>query len=124
MFIVWLGLIGAGISAYVWYTHLTYGPVLCLGSGCATVIRSEYGRLLGVPNGALGVVYFLLVAATPLLESVRPDVRSLLLIPTSVALILYAYLTYLQVFVLQALCNWCLMSAGLTVAIFATLIFS
>ncbi len=123
MLIVWLGLVGAGISAYVWYTHVTNGPVLCLGSGCATVIRSEYGRLLGIPNGALGVVYFLVVATTPL-ESWLPDARSLLLIPTSVALILYVYLTYLQIVVLQALCNWCLMSAGLTAAIFVALIFS
>ncbi len=122
--IVWLGLAGVAISAYVWYTHVTSGPVVCLGSGCATVIRSEYGRLLGVPNGALGVLYFAAVAATPLLERWMPDARSLMLIPTSVALVLYLYLTYLQFFVLRALCNWCLMSAGLTVAIFGALIFS
>ena len=122
--IVWLGLAGVAISAYVWYTHVTDGPVVCLGSGCATVIRSEYGRLLSVPNGALGVLYFGLVALTPLLErSLLPEARSLMLIPTSIALVLYLYLTYLQFFVLQAVCNWCLMSAGLTLLIFGVLIF-
>ena len=122
--IVWLGLAGVAISAYVWYTHVTDGPVVCLGSGCATVIRSEYGRLLGIPNGALGVLYFGLVALTPLLErSLLPEARSLMLIPTSIALVLYLYLTYLQFFVLQAVCNWCLMSAGLTLLIFGVLIF-
>ncbi|TMJ05317.1 MAG: hypothetical protein E6H01_03105 [Bacillati bacterium ANGP1] len=123
--IFWLGLAGVAISGYVWYKHVTDGPVVCLGSGCATVIRSEYGRLLGIPNGALGVLYFSAVTATPLLERwFVPDARSLMLIPTSVALILYLYLTYLQLFVLRALCNWCLMSAGLTLVIFGTLIFS
>jgi len=122
--IVWLGLAGVAISAYVWYTHVTDGPVVCLGSGCATVIRSEYGRLLSIPNGALGVLYFGLVALTPLLErSLLPEARSLMLIPTSIALVLYLYLTYLQFFVLQAVCNWCLMSAGLTLLIFGVLIF-
>jgi len=122
--IVWLGLAGVAISAYVWYTHVTDGPVVCLGSGCGTVIRSEYGRLLSIPNGALGVLYFGLVALTPLLErSLLPEARSLMLIPTSIALVLYLYLTYLQFFVLQAVCNWCLMSAGLTLLIFGLLIF-
>jgi len=122
--IVWLGLAGVAISAYVWYTHVTDGPVVCIGSGCATVIRSEYGRLLGIPNGALGVLYFGLVTVTPLLErSLLPEARSLMLIPTSIALVLYLYLTYLQFFVLQAVCNWCLMSAGLTLLIFGVLIF-
>ena len=46
-----------------------------------------------------------------------------MLIPTSIALVLYLYLTYLQFFVLQAVCNWCLMSAGLTLLIFGVLIF-
>src|SRR3989442_15388792 len=117
--IVWLGLVGVAISAYVWYTHVTDGPVVCLGSGCATVIRSEYGRLLGIPNGALGVLYFGLVTVTPLLErSLLPEARSLMLIPTSIALVLYLYLTYLQFFVLQAACNCRLISAGLPLLIF------
>lgn len=114
MMVIWLGLIGAGISAYVWYKQVTPGPVVCLGSGCAAVIRSRYGRLLGIPNGILGVGYFLAVAAVPLLEPWLPGIRPLALLATSVALILYLYLAYLQVFVLRALCNWCLMSAGLT----------
>ncbi len=116
--VIWLGLIGAGISAYVWYKQVTPGPVVCLGSGCAAVIRSRYGRLLGIPNGALGVAYFLAMAAAPLLEPWLPGIRPLALLATSAALILYLYLAYLQVFVLRALCNWCLMSAGLTAMLF------
>ncbi len=116
-----LGLAGAVISAYVWYKQVTPGPVLCLGSGCAAVIRSRYGRVLGIPNGALGVVYFLAMAAVPLAAPWGPVLRPLALAATTAALILYAYLTYLQLFVLRALCSWCLASAALAAAIFATL---
>ncbi len=113
---------GAGISAYVWYKQVTPGRVVCFGSGCAAVIRSRYGRLLGIPNGILGVAYFLAVAATPLLEPWLPGIRPLALLATSVALGLYLYLTYLQFVVLRALCNWCLMSAGLTAILFWILV--
>lgn len=122
--IFWLGLFGATISTYVWYKQVTPGAVACLGSGCATVIRSRYGKLLGIPNGALGVVYFLAVAATPLLSSSWPNLHPLVLLVTTIALVLYGYLAYLQVFVLRALCNWCLMSAGLTGILFWALLTS
>lgn len=115
-----LGVAGVMVSAYVWYKQVTSGPVLCLGSGCAEVIRSRYGRLMGIPNGALGVAYFVSVVLIPLLDAYIPDLRPLAVLVTSLALVLYLYLTYLQFFVLRALCTWCLTSAGLTAAIFVT----
>lgn len=117
-----LGLTGAVISAYVWYKQVTTGPVLCIGSGCAAVIRSPYGRLLGIPNGALGVGYFLSIALLPWLLIRIPQVRVLALATTFVALALYLYLAYLQIFVLRALCNWCLASAAITALVFLVMI--
>jgi len=119
-----LGILGAAISGYVWYKQVTPGAVACLGTGCATVIRSRYGKLLGIPNGALGVVYFLSVSAAPLLSFWLPNLRLFVLLATTIALVLYVYLAYLQVFVLRALCNWCLMSAGLTGILFWVLLTS
>src|SRR2546428_13825135 len=67
MTIFWLGLAGVAISGYVLYKPVTDGPVVCLGSGCATVIPSGYGRLLGIPNRALGAHFFTaLTPSTPL----------------------------------------------------------
>lgn len=115
MIIPALGLAGVLISAYVWYKQVTSGPVLCIGTGCARVIRSRYGRLLGIPNGALGVFYFGGAAIAALID--QPAVSVLLAAATLVALPLYGYLTYLQYGVLKAWCVWCLASAGLTLAI-------
>lgn len=119
MLVTVLGLGGTVVSAYVWYKQVTRGPVLCLGDGCAKVIRSRYGKLLGIPNGALGVVYFAAAALVPLLATRGSVLWSALLTASGVALVLYAYLTYLQVAVLRAWCVWCLSSAGLTAAILA-----
>ena len=119
-----LGAVGFAISAYVWYKQVTPGRVLCIGTGCAAVIRSSYGRLLGIPNGALGVAFFLYIALTPWLRRWSPGAASLALAATSVALVLYLYLTYLQVSVLRALCSWCLASAALTAMIFFLLVLS
>ena|SRR3990170_5345545 len=112
-----LGLAGVAVSAYVWYTQVTRGPVLCLGDGCAKVLRSPYGRLLGIPNGALGVGYFTAAVLVPVLAGRGSLLWSILLLATGAALVLYAYLTYLQMAVLRAWCVWCLSSAALTAAI-------
>lgn len=117
-----LGLAGVAVSAYVWYKQVTTGPVLCLGDGCAKVIRSPYGRLLGIPNGALGVGYFGAAALVPWIAPRLPEVWVLLGAASAVALLLYAYLTYLQLRVLRALCVWCLASSALTLAIFLSLL--
>lgn len=117
-----LGFLGVLISAYVWFKQVTPGAVLCIGSGCAAVIRSKYGRLLGIPNGALGVVYFLGVTVAVFFAPRLPLAVPLAFAASFVALVLYLYLAYLQFFVLRTLCSWCLSSAGLTAAIFALLL--
>lgn len=117
-----LGLVGTAISAYVWNRQISAGPVWCIGTGCAGVIRSRYGRLLGIPNGALGTAFFLYIAFLPLLRRSSPALDSVAIAVTSVALLLFLYLTYLQLFVLRTLCSWCLTSAAITAAIFVLLI--
>jgi uncharacterized membrane protein len=114
-----LGLAGTAVSAYVWYKQVTPGPVLCLGDGCAKVIRSPYGRLLGLPNGALGVGYFTAAALIPLVVRGVPVLWTILLAASAVALVLYAYLAYLQFAVIRAWCVWCLSSAALSAGILA-----
>ena len=114
-----LGLTGVVISTYVWHKQVTSGPVLCIGAGCAKVIRSPYGRLLGIPNGALGVGYFAAAALTPLIARPGSALWSAMIAASVVALTLYGYLTYLQAAILRAWCVWCLGSAALTAALLA-----
>lgn len=121
-----LSLAGLVISLYIWYKQVTTGPVLCIGRGCATVIRSRYGRLLGVPNGLWGSIYFGGLVGAAVAGAVVPEIAHVLAriaaLASSVALALFAYLAYLQFAVLKALCSWCLASAFLTLAVFLLLL--
>lgn len=115
-------ILGVAVSGYVWYKQVTTGPVLCVGDGCAKVIRSPYGRLLGIPNGALGVAYFGAATVAPFVAPTYPAAWLLLKAATAIALALYGYLTYLQSRLLHAWCIWCLSSAALTLAVFLAIV--
>jgi len=89
------------------------GPV----GDCNTVQQSEYARLFGViPIGLLGVVGYaltmLLWGVTRLDRGRLADVAAVLLFAGVVSgVLLSAYLTFLEPFVIGASCAWCLGSA-------------
>lgn len=126
LLVIALSLAGLSVSIYIWYKQVTTGPVACIGRGCAIVIRSRYGRLLGMPNGAWGVMFFGGQLALAVAGEIRPDLEPLFLrlsaLAAGIALVLFVYLTYLQTIVLRAFCSWCLASAGLTLTIFLLLL--
>lgn len=108
----------AGIlsSAYLTWSHLRVTAPVCVGggSGCETVQTSRYSEILGVPVAALG-----LLAYAGLLLSVAIRGEKAALFGLFVALIgtLYsAYLTYLELFVIRAICQWCVANAVLVTA--------
>jgi uncharacterized membrane protein len=70
--VIWLSLIvGAGASAAALYGHYLVlpawltGPEICQleHGGCQVLFRSPRARLLGVPNAALGILLYALLAA-------------------------------------------------------------
>ncbi|MFQ5827372.1 MAG: vitamin K epoxide reductase family protein, partial [Dehalococcoidia bacterium] len=89
----------------------------CLsGDDCATVLAGPYARVMGIPLSLLGLVmYAVLTGLGLLLLSERKSGQGLIALGTyAVALggTLYsAYLFYLQLFEIHALCTWCLASA-------------
>ena len=96
-------------------------PAVCGPSGgCETVASSTYSTVLGIPVAAYGVAFSLVMAACALAWWRRADRRPLLL---AYALLLpgvlgVAYLTYLELFVIHAVCLWCASYAVVTVASF------
>ena len=111
---------GLVLSAYLAGTRLLGGtPAFCeAGGGCDIVQASRYGTFLGLPTALWGVGYY----AAVLWLAARPiDVRRWrrLFVLTAAGLAFSLYLTWLEVAVIRALCGWCLLSALLTVALFA-----
>lgn len=111
-----LAVTGLVISAYLTWTHFQGTAPVCVGggSGCETVQTSRYSVILGIPVALLG-----LIAYAGLLSSavIRSEVAALLgLFIALVGVLFSAYLTWLEVFVIRAICQWCVASAALITA--------
>jgi uncharacterized membrane protein len=119
-----LSLAGIGAAGYLTYVHWFDKPIACAGFGsCAAVAESDYAWVGGIPVaflGLLGYVALMLVAAFWLRAGNRFDIWPLIAIwGMSVAGVAYsAYLTYVELFVIDAVCVWCVTSAGIMAAIF------
>ncbi len=104
-------LLGIGVSGYLTYVHYADIDPVCAGGsgGCHTVQASKYAELLGVPVAVIGLAGYLGLAATLLIpgELGRAMGMALALIGAGFSL----YLTYLELFVIDAICQWCVASA-------------
>ena len=120
-----VALAGLFIALYLTLYKLGYiGTLACAVGSCETVQTSRWATFLGLPVGAWGVGYYLAVLALALVGlrpalSERRGVSQLLVAMTGVGLLFSAWLTYLELFVIHAICQWCVISAVLTAVLFA-----
>ena len=118
-----LSLAGLAISLYLTWVYTTDRVAICLGSGgCETVQYSPYAWIMGIPIPTLGAAAYLLVlslAALGLRGTQPAEWVVLALFGTAlVGLLFSAYLTYLELFVIHAICLWCAVSAVIQVFLF------
>jgi uncharacterized membrane protein len=108
-----LALGGLAISIYLTVLHYRGADPVCLagGGGCATVQDSEYATLVGVPVPLIGVFGYLTVLAAALLPGDLGRFGGVFAGLVGVGF--SAYLTYLELFVIEAICQWCVVSAVL-----------
>ena len=114
-----LALIGLAIAAYLELTRLSGGlPVCGPLHGCETVALSSYSEILGIPVAMFGVVFSIVLVGLSLAWSRQGDRRALLgLYGLGLLGVLFvAYLTFLELFVIGAVCVWC---AGYAVTVIA-----
>lgn len=106
---------GIAISLYLTWSYAMGSAPACVGGsgGCETVQSSPYSRLLGIPVAALGLGGYAALLLSAALRGVAGILSGLFLALLGV---LYSgYLTWLEVFAIEALCQWCLASAALMV---------
>jgi uncharacterized membrane protein len=109
-----LALIGLIVAAYLAYVETQAVAAVCGPIGdCNAVQTSDYAYLLGVPIGVWGVLGYLAILAAWAWGKWRSDSRAAiaLLAMTAFGVLFSIYLTYLEPFVIQAVCAWCLTSA-------------
>jgi uncharacterized membrane protein len=119
-----IALAGVGISLYLAYVESTGSLAVCGPIGdCNAVQQSEYARLFGVlPVAALGVVGYGLMASIHIYRRNRIGRAAgragmVLLALAFFGTLFSAYLTFLEAFVIGAVCAWCLTSAVLMIAL-------
>ena len=108
-----VALLGLAVSAYLTWVHYAGIEPVCTGiSDCERVQTSSYAELAGIPVAVLGVVGY-----AALLVSLRgPAELTALLAYLAVAF--SAYLTWAELFRIDAICQWCVVSAVIVSAIF------
>jgi uncharacterized membrane protein len=100
------------------------GTVACGTGGCETVQFSPQARLLGVEVSLIGVVGYAVLLGLALLALQPQHAGSgswpvkLLWYLSGGAVLFTLYLTYLELFVIHAICRWCVVSAVIIVMIF------
>ena len=105
-----LAVIGLGIASYLTYVHYTGLKVLCLSSGgCETVQSSQYAKLAGIPVPVLGLIGYVSILGS---LAVRGDAGRMAGFGLALVGFLFSlYLTYRELFTINAICQWCVGSA-------------
>lgn len=115
-----LAAFGLGVAIYITIADAGGGAPVCLagGHGCETVARSSYSHLLGVNVAVLGIVGYALLLVCGLLRGDGARMAGFAL--ALVGLGYSVYLTYVELFRIDAVCEWCVASAIVMALLFAT----
>lgn len=116
-----LSLAGLADSIYLTVTHLTGENAACFASsGCSEVLSSAYASVGSIPLASFGVLgYFAAFSLAILAVFGYSRARTFLAMVVAGMLAATLWLLYVQAFVLNAFCDFCLLSAAFTVSLSA-----
>ncbi|HSI98701.1 MAG TPA: vitamin K epoxide reductase family protein [Gaiellaceae bacterium] len=104
-----VALAGLGVAGYLTWAHYADASVICVaGGGCETVQSSEYAEVAGVPVAVLGVAAYATILALVVWDA--PIARLAASMLALVGLVFSLYLLALQLFVIDAICIWCVVN--------------
>lgn len=114
-----LSLIGLTDALYLTVTHTTGGIVPCtIISGCSEVLNSSYATVWGIPLALIGAVaYFIVFSLATLAAFGYKFVDTFLSLIVFLMFLTTLWLLYLQAFVIHEFCQFCLLSALVTVSL-------
>jgi uncharacterized membrane protein len=112
--------LGLAVAGYLSVVHLQGATPVCLsgGGGCEAVAESRYADLVGIPVAVWGVLGYALLLASALGRSDLARVGGVALALAGAGF--SAYLTYVELWVIDAVCQWCVVSAVLMSLLVAT----
>ncbi len=121
-----VALLGLADSVYLTIHHFTGEAVPCnLVTGCETVLSSQYAEMFGVPTAAFGAAAYFLAFSLAVLAFYGNRTMWMIFGALVVVMTIFtAYLLYLQGIVIEAFCQFCLISAATTLTLFIIFIIS
>ncbi len=114
-----LAVAGVVIAGYLTWVHYEGLTPFCAGDGrgCEQVQSSDYAKFAGVPVALLGLVGYLLILGALLLRGEAARIAAVFLVFGGWAF--SAYLTYAELFIIGAICQWCVASFVVITALLA-----
>jgi len=113
-----LATLGIGVATYIAIVEAGGGAPACLagGGGCETVASSSYSHVLGINIAIFGVVGYVALLGAALLRGDGARMAGFVL---GLGGFGYSvFLTYLELFKIEAICQWCVASAVLMTLLF------
>ncbi len=110
---LFLALLGLAVSGYLTYVKLADAPMICLEGvfQCDAIQQSAYAELMGIPVAVLGLLSYGVIFALLVLQKQNAFLEEngigLLMGLVFFAWLYSMYLVYIQAFVLEAWCQWC-----------------
>jgi uncharacterized membrane protein len=124
MIVAALALAGIFISMYLTLYKLgVIGELSCTIGSCETVNTSRWSTFLGLPVAAWGLLFYLdvfgvaFLGTMPRLED-EPLISVVLVAEAGIGVLFSAWLTYLELAVIHAVCMWCVTSAAIVTVVF------
>ncbi len=127
MFTLILCFIAIPIAGYLVYEHYNPGSLFCPKDGwidCGKVTHGEYNNILGIPLAHLGLIGIILIFLFALIRIVQwerdytENFFIIVLFLSFLGALLTWYLTYLELFVIHAICIYCFIEFILVTIIF------
>jgi len=105
-----LALLGVAVAGYLVYVHYAdIDPVCNIAHGCHKVQTSQYAKLAGIPVALLGLLGYVAILAALLVPG--EPARMVAALTALVGFGFSLYLTYRELFTIDAICQWCVASA-------------
>ena len=114
-----VSLVGLADAIYLTVEHLAGRVVRCtITTGCEEVLKSDYATISGIPLAALGALaYFTAFSLATLAAFGNEKARTLLFYLAGLMLVVSIWLFIVQAFILKAFCQFCLLSAAVTLVL-------
>jgi uncharacterized membrane protein len=116
-----LSIVGISDATYLTIKRFTHDSVNCsIFEGCDFVTTSIYSTILGIPVAVLGMVFYISIFVLSILylRSKNRKILMSLLSLSGVGFLMSMWFVYTQLFILESICSYCMISATLSTTIF------